>query len=350
MVDRVQIDPGCSPGVRGSVDYCLQSFAGPCVLPGCPGISRKPAASANSLDGAPRVSGDQSIGRSLSPNRPPCSPGVRGSVGDRPRRHRRGVVLPGCPGISRQPGDHPKDQGRAPRVSGDQSILLSWTDPADTCSPGVRGSVGSGGAAAVRLDVLPGCPGISRMPLKVQDMLSRAPRVSGDQSMTLLAPCLDLLCSPGVRGSVETSDDSTRDGKVLPGCPGISRQAPILMSNFVRAPRVSGDQSAPIMGQRRWEWCSPGVRGSVVHHSAIVSGRVVLPGCPGISRKGPAELKDRVRAPRVSGDQSIVKPCRQPSGRCSPGVRGSVDVSVISELQISVLPGCPGISRRGCKG
>ena len=251
------------------------------------------------------MSGDQSrlLWRRQSPGR--CSPGVRGSVEDGSRRLRHDPVLPGCPGISREAKRRSGQIGRAPRVSGDQSNTGMGGVPVAKCSPGVRGSVGAAACGHAGDDVLPGCPGISRSRSSWPRSPPSAPRVSGDQSTGIQRRLRTLLCSPGVRGSVAPPHGSGRPARVLPGCPGISR--PRLGRYLVDAgaPRVSGDQSNQTRQQRPYDSCSPGVRGSVgVSVCQCVSVSVCQCVSVSVCQCVSVSVRRFEGAPRVSGDQS----------------------------------------------
>ena len=272
---------GSSPRVRGTDIHIRRGHPGRRFIPACAGnrITGVPGESAGAVH--PRVCGEQSVPRAVSPVSCGSSPRVRGTaappraIGLRPR------FIPACAGNSTHRPQASERRAVHPRVCGEQTTSASLARSDFGSSPRVRGTAATRRCSTYSCRFIPACAGNSTTSSYFAVSQPVHPRVCGEQPIATRARPPSVGSSPRVRGTERVADGSFRADRFIPACAGNSSRAPGLSSENPVHPRVCGEQADPRLGRRKKIGSSPRVRGTACALRDLPGGGRFIPACAG---------------------------------------------------------------------
>ena len=340
--ERIPVNYGLSPRVRGKHGPVPNAWAVPRSIPACTGETSSGCCTWLRFWVYPRVYGGNQDVLFRKGEEVGLSPRVRGK---RPHTHpTRGPEwsIPACTGETRHRVSARSAWKVYPRVYGGNATSRLSTRMFWGLSPRVRGKLVGVGGRRNHGRSIPACTGETNC---LQGMWAKDkvyPRVYGGNANVVMATSRQHGLSPRVRGKLEPGRQRIVGSRSIPACTGETERGRPVCTRPTVYPRVYG-------GNDHWWSCarcksglSPRVRGKLMGCPTAIGTQRSIPACTGETKLGLVPLGGAKVYPRVYGGNRRNPPAWTQCPGLSPRVRGKRMVGPGPETYRRSIPACTG--------
>ena len=211
---------GSSPRVRGTAVDPIGGWERWRFIPACAGNGSARVAPINESTVHPRVCGERASPICTVHPDGGSSPRVRGTAIPIPTHMRRRRFIPACAGNGHGAPARRHNTPVHPRVCGERSDRRQLSPCVVGSSPRVRGTARSADRGGENLRFIPACAGNGGRRFRVLLVRAVHPRVCGERSEPASASGVRPGSSPRVRGTVVLEHDPGPAGRFIPACAG----------------------------------------------------------------------------------------------------------------------------------
>ena len=323
MGDRIDLDAGLSPRVRGNRQAIFEMVSDEGSIPACAGEPRTRTTTSRAGGVYPRVCGGTTCPVRASISVRGLSPRVRGN---RQSKRAGGGVSGSIPACAGEPSARTSNNGMArvyPRVCGGTSPPTRGARGAGGLSPRVRGNHEGAGERVRWSGSIPACAG-EPMRFAARTMGRRVyPRVCGGTPLGHGPAARAAGLSPRVRGNLRIVARTARCAGSIPACAGEPRRGPRSAARPRVYPRVCGGTTGPITQGLQSRGLSPRVRGNPPRDRDGGGRGRSIPACAGEPEERDVKEIYTWVYPRVCGGTSSRAAPNGGMTGLSPRVRGN---------------------------
>ena len=193
-------------------------------------------------------------------------------------------------------------------------------------TPHARGSTLYANMSKVPSKVYPACAGIHLASHSSSVAYACLPRMRGDPPLCGLLVKLERQSTPHARGSTPDQPRPVAQRYVYPACAGIHLAPFRLQDQLSRLPRMRGDPPWYFGSRTNSSWSTPHARGSTLHKKLARYCKPVYPACAGIHRCLWRQGRKERCLPRMRGDPPQNTDCASSTILSTPHARGSTGV------------------------
>ncbi len=277
----VFIVSGSSPRARGTPAAAPHDRIRGRFIPACAGNAGRRRSRARVPAVHPRVRGERSGSRIVSPLHHGSSPRARGTPLEREHLAPRARFIPACAGNARATTAATASCAVHPRVRGERPKSSTATALFDGSSPRARGTPRRHAPRVHRRRFIPACAGNAAARSSSRACMAVHPRVRGERMTRRAAALLRLGSSPRARGTLGQVALVLRDARFIPACAGNALSLPSTNRMCAVHPRVRGERGAKATMLRANGGSSPRARGTLVGAPGGVRRTRFIPACAG---------------------------------------------------------------------
>ena len=211
---------GSSPRVRGTPVVFAAARAEHGIIPACAGNTTSPYAYVECSWDHPRVCGEHAVVRFRVNVPPGSSPRVRGTLVDGDFMQAEHGIIPACAGNTSAPTSSLTDTRDHPRVCGEHFKHYGVPLEPEGSSPRVRGTHYVFSDIGGKVGIIPACAGNTDYIVYIQAVDGDHPRVCGEHSLPPGDSPKTMGSSPRVRGTPLVMANQGKHDGIIPACAG----------------------------------------------------------------------------------------------------------------------------------
>ena len=306
---------GSSPHTRGARGQQKALAGNQRIIPAYAGSTGRPLRRHGATRDHPRIRGEHDIPFQIHPNQHGSSPHTRGAREFGLRVPGIDGIIPAYAGSTYSVNRRDMRRKDHPRIRGEHSLPRVLTPSSPGSSPHTRGAPRHRQRVRFRGGIIPAYAGSTSRPDARECRYPDHPRIRGEHSRLGIFCAMRMGSSPHTRGA--RGDDRLRDAadRIIPAYAGSTRPTTTSGSTTMDHPRIRGEHGAGLSNRRRSEGSSPHTRGARGHHVVDVVRARIIPAYAGSTYSHECELPDsHGSSPHTRGAPTRATRAPDPSG------------------------------------